>query len=331
MRSHLPAFQARLRSSRTAKTYGKIVSDFVAYTDDASPATISRAAVEGFLWRPRASNRKPSVSTYNQELSALRVFSKFLVAAGELALPVKDIEFERGPASDPAFMTEGEVRRCFEEAAKEDHKVRRARALALVGILTQLGLRVEECVKLDVDQVDFTSATLLAIRGKGGTVHDLPVNKETLTLISEWLKLRPTVAHVEENALFVSRLGKRLSVRTVQRLFVSLRAKIGTSKKVTPHTARHSTATIALAQGAHIVTVSQILRHASVNTTMKYIHLLDGDRRSAIGRLGVLVPSELRADDEAPPVELPKNVPGGDAPVDVHISMDDVDGLDRAA
>lgn len=337
MRSHLPEFQARLRSPRTAKTYGKIVLTFLDHLDALKLESITRGTVHAFLWRARTTGVKPSPSTLNQELAALRVFSKFLVEHGERPLPIADIPFEHEASRDPAVMTGGEVRRFFEEAAKESEPARRARGLALLALLTQLGLRVHEAAGLNLDQVDFESATLLAIRGKGGTVHDLPLNVETLSLIASWLELRPALAHADERALFVSRRGARLSVRAVERLFEKLRAKIGSSKRITPHTARHSAATLALSQGTDVVTVSQILRHASINTTMLYLHLGDGDRRKAIGRLGVLVPSELTTKpklleptNHAQPTS--ENVPTNDAEtVDDHVSMDDVDELPRAA
>lgn len=337
MRSHLPEFQARLRSPRTAKTYGKIVLAFLDHVDVIKLDSITRGAIDAFLWRVRASGVKPSASTLNQELAALRVFSKFLVEHGERALPVADIPFEREAPRDPAVMTAGEVRRFFEEVAKECDLTRRARDLALLAVLTQLGLRVHEAVGLRVDQVEFESATLLAIRGKGGTVHDLPLNVETLTLLANWLERRPELARDAERALFVSRRGTRLSVRTVERLFEKLRAKIGSSKHITPHTSRHSVATLALSQGTDVVTVSQILRHASINTTMLYLHLIDGERRKAINRLGVIVPPELttRAKlEEATKVaeSTSENVPANDSEtVDDHVSMDDVRPSRRAA
>ncbi|MDD2786013.1 MAG: tyrosine-type recombinase/integrase [Patescibacteria group bacterium] len=78
-----------------------------------------------------------------------------------------------------------------------------------------------------------------------------------------------------------------------QRLIEQLRGAIGTAKRITPHTLRHTTATLALTMGSDLSTVADLLRHSDLNTTRRYLHLVDERRREAVRRLGSCVPQEI--------------------------------------
>lgn len=327
MRNHLPSFRASLSAPRTAKTYASIVGQFLEFLERLNVVEPTRAQVETFLYRPRRSGQRAGPSTVNQEVSALRVFSRHLETQGQRPLPVGEVPFEREAERDPVVMTAGEVRRIFEIVAEHTDPLRRARDLALVALLTQLGLRVHEVVVLDIDQIDASSAVLLAVHGKGGTRSDLPLNLPTLTFVLAWLRHRSALARVDVPALFVSRRGTRLSIRSVERLFVALRAALGTAKRITPHTARHSVATIGLAQKTDVVVISRLLRHARLATTMRYVHLLGAERRDAVDRLGALVPPEIVAKAiEANITPGPGGVVNDHEPLDDHQGLDDIRG-----
>jgi integrase/recombinase XerC len=199
----------------------------------------------------------------------------------------------REPLHDPAVLTAGEVRRLFLAAYEDARDERRPATLAVLAVLSQLGLRVHELVALDLAQLDLASGTLVAVRGKSATVHDMPLNEQTIALLKEWLTIRIGLAPATEPALFVSSQGTRLSVRAVQRLLVRLRRLVGTAKHVTPHTLRHTAATLALTFGADLSTVADLLRHTDLNTTRRYLHLVDERRREAVRRLGAAIPEAI--------------------------------------
>ena len=277
MRDLLPAFARHLaslnRSPRTTKTYEAILSSFL---DSAAQRPPSQGDVESFLARPRTTGGRRSAATRNQELAALRAFAKFAIRGLHWTTdPTEDIPFVREPPRDPAVLSASEVRRLFTAAAETKRPAKRAQSLAVLALLSQLGLRVHEAVGLDVAQLDLGSATLVGVKGKGGTVHDLPMNVPTVALIMGWLAERAKLAGAEEAALFVSSRGSRLSIRTVQHLMLELRTAMGSVKKITPHTLRHSAATLALTTGSDLSTVAELLRHSDLNTTRRYLHLVD--------------------------------------------------------
>jgi len=337
MCDHIIAFLGHLaahRSSRTIKTYGAILALFAASWSSTPRPT--RREIEAFLARPRHDGKRRSPATCNQELAALRAFAKF--AQRDLGWndnPADGIPFAREAPRDPPVLSILELRRLFTAVAAITDVAKRARGLATLAVMSQAGLRVHELVRLNVEQLDVASATLVGVHGKGATVHDVPLNAPTVTLLLDWVRERRAIAAPDEAALFVTLRGSRLSIRSVQRMLVHLRREIGTAKRVTPHTLRHTTATLALTLGADLSTVADLLRHSDVNTTRRYLHLVDERRREAVRRLGTSIPAELL--HESPAVDEPAMADrtGYVRPVheslDVHYRLDGADGGRRAA
>lgn len=293
MRDHLDAFARHLAAGhaapRTVRTYGAVLASF-AGTLPAPDASPTRAEVEAFLGRRKRDGAPRSASTRNQELAAIRAYVAFAREEfGWREDPARGVEFVREPPRAPTVLSGPELSALFAAAARASRSP--ARDLALLAALSQAALRVHEAVALDVGQVDLASRTLLSVRGKGGTTFDLPLNAPAAALLGAWLAARR--AADGEPALFVSGRGTRLSVRAVEALLQRLRAPMGTAKRVTPHTLRHTAATLTLTAGTDLATVGELLRHADLNTTRRYLHLVDTRRREAVRRLEGTVPAEV--------------------------------------
>lgn len=334
MRDHLPAFVRHLLADRhlprTVKTYGAILTSFATLHPAIDIPT--RALVEVFLARPRRDGAQRASTSRNQELAALRSFVAF--ARGELGWitnPTDGIPFVREAPHDPAVLTATELRQLFETAAKSTRPWERARNLALLAVLSQAGLRVHEAVGLDVQQIDLASATLVAVRGKGGSIHDLPLNAPAVALLGAWIAERGF--EEGERALFLSQRGARLSIRAVESLIARLRKRMGSPKHITPHTLRHTAATLTLTAGTDLSTVAELLRHSDVNTTRRYLHLVDTRRREAVRRLentvpATILPIPLSAATHPPPT-VPEAREGPDSTGS--FDLDDQHGLVAAA
>lgn len=299
MTDTLSAFARHLadrRSSRTVTTYQRVAALFADFTGiaDYSVRMPTRGEIEAFLGRPRVDGRRRSPAGRNQELAALRALSAFARRdLGWTANPADGIPFLREPTRDPPVLGHSEVRRLFDVAAEISDPRRRSLALIVVAVLSQAALRVHELVALDVDQVDLESATLVGVRGKGGTVHDLPMNAPTVALLRAWLTVRSCAASEDEPALFISSRKTRLSIRSVQHLIGGLARSMGTAKRLSPHVLRHSAATLALTMGSDVSTVAELLRHSDLNVTRRYLHLVDTRRREAVRLLGATIPRDV--------------------------------------
>jgi integrase/recombinase XerC len=301
-------FEAHLRPIRSARTVATYVKVAKAFAKSRSTQTMpERRDVEDFLALPLQKGTLPAVATRNQVLAALRALSQYAVDEGVWSLdPTRRVTTLREPRRNKPVFFRPEIHRFFHAVDEASEVAFRSRDRAILAVLFTMGLRGSELVGLNVEQVDFLSATILEIYGKGGTVCDLPVEPKTLALLRVWLLEREKLAHAEEHALFISSRGTRLSLRTLERLFKRLMGATGTKKNGTPHTARHSTATNILLLGTDVAVTGDVLRHADLNTTREYLHLIDAQRRRAIGTLSTMVPEAVLPSsppslDSAPP------------------------------
>ncbi len=335
MQTLIEALQRHLadrHAVRTQKTYTTIATTFAKFTDTrGTTGEPSRADVEAFLSRPTRDGRRRAVETRNQELLGLRSLARVAIGDANWTIdPTIGIPLARRPKRDPAVLNLDEVRLAFRSAARCSRPHERARNLAILAVLAH-GLRVHELVALDVGQLDQFSGTLLSVHGKGGSIKDVPLGESAIALVAAWHLERATRVPADEPALFVSGSGPRLSIRAVQHFVTRLRHAMGTSKKLSPHTLRHSFATGLLTLGVDLPTVSGALRHADIRSTMNYLHLASDAGRIAVRLFNVAIPPEIlpsRADHgniphhpSANSQQAPISV-GLDA-LDVHCLMDD--------
>jgi site-specific recombinase XerD len=247
--------------------------------------------------------------------------------------PTNNIPFAKESRKDPTFLMRGELGRLFEAAANDNDKIRRARNLAIIALLSQLGLRVHELVGLDTAQVDVPSRTLFAVRGKGDTRIDLPLSVQVTSILAKWMSARVAWADPCEPALFITEKNRRrMSIRSVQRLVTALWAKCGSAKRITAHSLRHTTATLLITLGTDISAVGDLLRHSSLDITRRYIGLVGERRRTAVDKLAVTIPREIvpsrqfesRSVDrsEVPRLERRESSRPRQNPIDVQESFD---------
>lgn len=143
---------------------------------------------------------------------------------------------------------------------------------ALLELLYATGIRVSECTALDVGQVSSRDG-LLRVMGKGRRERITLYGSHAAAALDAYLhEGRPAWSQDAGGPLFINRRGGRLSDRSVRRLVDQYAARLGTSKRVSPHTFRHSFATHLLEGGADLRAVQELLGHQSLSTTQIYTH-----------------------------------------------------------
>lgn len=164
------------------------------------------------------------------------------------------------------------------------------RNYTIYSIMFLLGLRVGEVHRLNINSIDFNKNEITII-GKKGQKRTLPLLPEMISILKDYLQVRPNFLNSSEcQALFISKKGKRIAIRTIEDNFKKLTKKSGLNKpfNVTCHTLRHSQATLLNEKGVDVLVIQNILGHASPRTTIRYyIHATEKQIREAMEKLPI--------------------------------------------
>ncbi|MBD3360312.1 tyrosine-type recombinase/integrase, partial [Candidatus Peregrinibacteria bacterium] len=163
--------------------------------------------------------------------------------------------------------------------APDGKDLKSLRDKAILELLFSTGLRVSELCSLDRD-IDLRKDEI-SIKGKGGKIRVVFLSQRTKDALIEYLDER---TDIDEGAMFIQLSNnaderkddsRRLTPRSVERIVKKYAIKAGISKKVSPHTIRHSFATDLLQNGADLRSVQALLGHANISTTQVYTHVTD--------------------------------------------------------
>jgi len=162
----------------------------------------------------------------------------------------------------------------------EYHKKTKTRDVALLTLLLGTGIRVSECVGLNINDVNFESGGI-KIRRKGGYEAVIYFGEEVETALLDYLEEREHVIPSEghEDALFLSLQNRRMAVRSVENLVKKYASRVTTLKKITPHKLRSTYGTTLYKETGDIYLVADVLGHKDVNTTRKHYAAQEDERR----------------------------------------------------
>ncbi|MBQ9590039.1 MAG: tyrosine-type recombinase/integrase [Butyrivibrio sp.] len=169
------------------------------------------------------------------------------------------------------------------------HEKTKLRDVALLTLLLGTGIRVSECVGIDLDDIDFDTNGLRVHR-KGGYNTIVYFPDEVRDALLEYLEQRKNMIPVEgnENALFLSLQNKRITVRAVENLVKKYSRNVTTLKKITPHKLRSTFGTNLYKESGDIYLVADVLGHKDVNTTRKHYAAQDDENRRRAARMVTL-------------------------------------------
>lgn len=156
----------------------------------------------------------------------------------------------------------------------------RTRDLALITLLLSTGMRVSECVGINLNDIDYENQQIKIIR-KGGKEAMIYYGDEAAAALADYLQLRnhmiPLSGH--EDALFLSMQNKRIGVRSVEKLVKKYTEQIISFKNITPHKLRSTYGTQLYRETGDIYLVASVLGHKDVNTTKKHYASMDEDKK----------------------------------------------------
>lgn len=163
---------------------------------------------------------------------------------------------------------------------KEFHKLTRVRDLALISLLLGTGMRISECVGIDLNDIDMEE-TAVRIHRKGGKEETIYFSDEVAKTLSNYLAMRKQTLPVRgsEQAFFLSLQNKRLSVRSAENLVKKYAQLVTPLKHITPHKLRSTYGTHLYQETGDIYLVADVLGHTDVNTTKKHYAAIDESQR----------------------------------------------------
>lgn len=271
------------RSLKTTENYRLYIERLVEFTDDILVSKIDSELIRKYrLWLNRYENfegKRLGRATQTYHLIALRRFLTYLSRRDIKSLEPSKIELPKVVKPQVSFLHYEEVERLIAKIPNETESDLRDRAI--VELLFSSGLRVSELCNLNRDHIN-TKRREFMVRGKGNKDRPIFISKSAAEHIENYLSARedsliPLFINYSRRYKKPSTDGnyRRITPRTVQRMVEKYAKLAGITKKVTPHTMRHSFATDLLVNGADLRSVQGMLGHSSIITTQIYTHVTD--------------------------------------------------------
>jgi len=270
----------RRSSPRTVETYVRDLRSFRDFVREQGLPLDARkldiVALRGFLGSLFRTNQ---ASTMKKKVSAIRSFFKFLLKRHLIDQnPASGLRSPKIAKSLPRFLTVDQAFRVMDAPPKEEKRAKplMVRDQALLETLYGTGVRVGELAGMNVDHCDF-SASSVRVLGKGGKERIVPLGRSSVEALQLYLPARRGLLvkakEGDADALWLSRNGKRLSVRQVQNI-VRRHGTLGAGRSdLHPHAMRHTCATHLLDAGADLRSIQELLGHSSLSTTQRYTHV----------------------------------------------------------
>jgi integrase/recombinase XerC len=207
-----------------------------------------------------------------RKLAAIRSFFNHAIRTGIVAVhPALDVASPKMEKRLPEFLPEDQMNRAIE--ALDPGSALGLRNIAILELFYGTGLRVSELAGLNLMDADLLSGTI-RVFGKGGKTRVLPIGRHPSRALRSYLDVRRALAPKDENqALFISKTGGRITTRGIQYLVRQWLSVVSEKERLSPHVIRHTFATLLVDNGADLESVKELLGHASLSTTQIYTHL----------------------------------------------------------
>ncbi len=260
--------EGRNRSPQTLRAYRSDLTQLAAWLRQDNPLLVDPADVtnddlNAFL--ADLGRRGLSGVSRARKLAAIREFYRFLTLAGIVEQsPVDGIDTPKREKRGRTYLTPEEYNRLLVTAGGHP------RDFCILTLFLQTGIRISELCELRLEDIDLTASTLHVRVGKGMASRTIELEKKALRSLKTWLSRREASPY---DRLFLNRDGEPLKEWGVRDLLEKYRVQAGITKKVTPHSLRHTFASAKAQSGVSPFQLKEWLGHARLDTTSIYVHL----------------------------------------------------------
>ncbi len=258
----------------TLESYGRDLGRFMTFVEDRRKITdIGRVTPEVIIeYLTLIRDEGLAANSMNRALAALRGFYKYLLREKIIEEnPLANIELAKVWMKLPDTISKEEMKAIL--AQPGDQNISAIRNTAMLELLYATGIRVSELINLTMNSINWQVGFLM-VMGKGGKERIVPIGRVAYDAVRHYLEeARPKLLKKNADVLFLNRFGTKFTRQGFWKLVVGYAQKAGLSKKVYPHTFRHSFASHLLEGGADLRTVQVMLGHSDISTTQIYTHI----------------------------------------------------------
>jgi integrase/recombinase XerC len=260
-------------SPHTCKNYHRDLRQFADYLSENSIhewQDVDYKSVSAYAARRFRQGMKGN--TIQRELSSIRSFYRYLMRLKQVGHnPALEVKAPKTAKKLPRTCDTEQIERLLKSNDPGDEL--QLRDLAMFELMYSSGLRLAELASLDLQDIDMHQRQLV-VTGKGNKRRQLPVGRKAVEAINRWLSVRGLyLKEADQQALFISKNGSRLSHRSIQSRLNQLNKSRNPGLHLSPHVLRHSFATHLLESSADLRAVQELLGHADISTTQIYTHL----------------------------------------------------------
>lgn len=262
-------------SETTVRGHAFHLRRFIRYLEGKDPASVTRETIDAYqvhLYEEINFKGRPnSAASQNNALKVVKSFFAFLHEKGYIpGDPAKDASYARVPKRLPrSILTKTEVKKILH--APDTTTLLGYRDRTILEVLYSTAIRKEEINSLLVDDVDYAQGFLRVNEGKGKKDRVVPLGKIACRYLESYIQaVRPALLKTPSRCLFLSLKGNRLSKNVIWKMVKGYAKKARITKTISPHTFRHTCATLMLRNKANIRHVQEMLGHTSLTSTQIY-------------------------------------------------------------
>lgn len=254
-------------SENTVEAYRQDIEDFFNNITISQPSKVTPQAVSSYLSYLTKSGRKPT--TMARKISSLKRFFIYLVENDKIKEnPVSSYSSPKIARYHPDYLSVREIEQIIDSIDEKSKEGKRNKAI--IELLYGCGLRISELINLKISDIEF-EAGFLKVLGKGNKQRLVPLGECASKAMQDYIESKEKLNNIASSKmLLVSRLGRIYSRVGLWKVIKNIIKKSGVTKKISPHTFRHSFATHLLEGGADLRIVQEMLGHADISTTQIY-------------------------------------------------------------
>ena len=300
-REYYTSMRANRKSYTTIGVYINNVLHFADFVTESKVSDdfykcITPSDIENYMISLETRETKDGIKRTGDDIlqarwSSLNTFFSWLVKRGYIKdNPMVMVDRPKNNTEHKVtFLNKSEINKLFKMVERNPNKVMAARDKTLFSVAIATGLRASALTNINKEDIDWNDGIIKVIE-KRQKVREIPIGQNTLNILKEWIEIRDQeFEDIDTSAVFISQKNGRLSGDAANDALRKYCDEAGIQKKITLHKLRASAATNLAAAKVDIQTIGNILGHQSTGTTLRYVAVLDENKKNAVGILDKLV------------------------------------------